>query len=72
MALTLLTLLAAAGLYTGACAIWPFADCARCHGNNGKRRSPGGKAWRDCPRCKGTGARLRAGRRLYNMLRGPR
>lgn len=52
-------------LYALACRIWPFAACRRCTGS-GKRRSPSGKAWRDCPRCKGTGKRLRIGWRIAN------
>ena len=53
--------------YAVACWIWPFKPCRRCDGN-GKRRSPSGRAWRDCPRCRGGGGRLRAGRRIYNYL----
>jgi hypothetical protein len=46
-------------LYVVACSIWPYTACGRCDG--GKRRSPSGKAWRSCPRCKGSGKRRRFG-----------
>jgi hypothetical protein len=48
-------------------AIWPFGACWRC-GGDGRLRSPSGKAWRRCKRCKGGGARLRIGRRVLNRL----
>lgn len=51
--------------YIIACTIWPFSACFGCDGD-GKKRSPSGKAWRTCRRCKGTGARLRIGRRAWN------
>ena len=63
--LILLAVLVWAIGYALACAIWPFGSCARCRGD-GKLRSPSGKAWRRCKRCKGTGARLRIGRRVLN------
>jgi hypothetical protein len=53
--------------YLLACTLWPFAACQRCDG--GKRRSPSGRAWRKCRRCKGSGARLRIGRRAINWVR---
>lgn len=64
--LVLLALVLAGG-YLAACAIWPFTSCARCDGR-GKFRSPSGRAWRGCRRCKGSGARLRYGRRVWNYL----
>jgi hypothetical protein len=54
-----------AGYLGVACRWWPYTACRRCSGA-GKLRSPSGRAWRACPRCKGTGARLRTGRRLLN------
>ena len=51
--------------YMLACWVWPYAACWRCHGD-GKHRSPSGKAWRTCKKCRGTGARLRIGRHLWN------
>jgi hypothetical protein len=53
------------GLYLLACAVWPYANCARCDGA-GKSRSPSGKKFRNCPRCKGTGRRKRLGRRFLD------
>lgn len=66
VALTLLAALWLAG-YAVAVRFWPWANCRRCHGN-GKSRSPSGKAFRRCPRCKGSGRRLRLGRRVLNAV----
>lgn len=55
--------------YGGACAIWPFTDCGKCEGA-GQFRSPSGKAFRRCRRCKGSGARVRLGRRMWTWLAG--
>ena len=52
------------GAYVAACVWWPWTSCGWCDG--GKRRSPTGKAWRDCPRCAGTGRKVRLGRRLWS------
>lgn len=60
-----LAVLAALTVYAAACRWWPYAACRRCSGE-GKLRSPSGRAWRKCPRCKGSGARLRIGRRILN------
>lgn len=68
--LVLLALVLAGG-YLAACAIWPFTSCARCDGR-GKFRSPSGRAWRRCGRCRGSGSRLRYGRRLWAYLRRER
>ncbi len=65
--LTLAALLWTAG-YIAACAVWPFTSCRRCHGA-AKLRSPSGRAWRPCPRCAGTGTKLRAGRRAWAATR---
>ncbi len=51
--------------YVAACAIYPFIAHGRCNGT-GKLRSPSGKAWRTCRGCKGSGRKLRIGRRLFN------
>ncbi len=51
--------------YVLACAVWPFVGHGHCDGT-GKRRSPGGKAWRPCKGCGGTGRKVRAGRRLWS------
>lgn len=55
--------------YVIACRIWPFAACRKCDGA-GRFRSPSGKAWRHCRRCKGSASRLRYGVRVANWLRG--
>ena len=67
-AVTVLLLLAG---YAAAVAFWPFVACRRCDGS-GKLRSPFGRAFRPCPRCKGTGRRLRFGRRIHNAVSGAR
>lgn len=63
-----LAVLALAAAYLAACAMWPFAACRLC-GGRGRIPSPSGRAWRICRWCKGTGGRLRAGRRLWTALR---
>ena len=50
------------------CWIWPFTNCRRCSGW-GKRRAVIGRGFRHCPRCDGTGYRLRPGRHVVNHLR---
>jgi hypothetical protein len=67
IAIAVLAALAWTAGYAIACWIWPFTACRRCDGN-GKLRSPSGRAWRRCRRCRGSGGRLRAGRWLYNHL----
>jgi hypothetical protein len=59
------------GGYVIACWIWPFAACRKCEGA-GKFRSPSGRAWRNCKRCKGSGKRVRGGVRVAEWLRGAR
>lgn len=61
-----LALLWAAG-YAFACWFWPFTRCKKCEGT-GKRKSPSGKAWRKCRRCKGSATRIRTGRLIFNWL----
>lgn len=55
--------------YLLGCWLWPFGNCRGC-GGTGKRKAPGlfGKAFRNCPRCDGSGLQLRAGRYLINRL----
>jgi hypothetical protein len=53
--------------YAVHCAWWPFAACRTCDGA-GKFRSKSGRAWRRCRRCKGSGERVRVGRRLWTWL----
>lgn len=62
---TLLTgVLVLLGLYLLASWVWPYTSCGRCDGA-GKFRSPGGKSFRRCPRCGGSGERLRWGARMF-------
>jgi hypothetical protein len=52
--------------YLACCAIWPFARCWWCRGNARKYQNKRTKkAWRNCRVCKGTGMRLRLGRRAW-------
>jgi hypothetical protein len=57
--------------YYAACWFWPYTSCGRC-GGGGRKRSPSGKNWRPCRKCKGSGTRLRTGRKIANWLRGER
>lgn len=57
----------AAVLYAGACVFWPFTACGKCKGS-ARFKSPTGKNWRRCNRCKGTGGRVRTGRRILDWL----
>ena len=55
--------------YLAACAIFPFGACRRCKGA-GKLRTPiSRRMFRLCPRCDGTGRRVRIGRRIYEYFR---
>lgn len=56
--------------YTASCACWPMARCAwpGCDGGRlyrGNQR----RIFRDCRWCRGTGRRLRIGRRVWNAYR---
>ncbi len=57
-----------AGCYALACWIWPFTACRKC-GGAGRHKSPSGKAWRKCRRCKGSATRIRTGRRIFDWLK---
>ncbi|TKG66193.1 hypothetical protein [Prauserella endophytica] len=63
-----LVALALIALYVIACIIWPFAPCGRCNGA-GRFRSPSGKAWRACRRCRGSGRKERLGRKLLTLIK---
>lgn len=54
-------------VYGAWCYWYPYMDCRRCDGN-GKFRSPTGKAWRLCRKCKGSGSRVRGGRQIWTKL----
>lgn len=53
--------------YVVACRIWSYSACRRCEGQPHFRTSSG-KAWRKCPRCKGTGERIRLGRKIWDHI----
>lgn len=55
--------------YGVACRIWPFTACGKCEGR-GQFRSPSGRAWRNCRRCKGSRSKVRFGRRLWTWMAG--
>lgn len=57
--------------YALACWLWPFKHCSKCDGT-ARIKSPSGKAFRRCRKCKATGRRLRLGRHVYNLARGSR
>jgi hypothetical protein len=58
-------------VYWFVCWFWPYTSCRRC-GGGGRKRSPSGKNWRPCRKCKGSGTRLRTGRKITNFLTGQR
>lgn len=51
--------------YAGSCWLWPYAHCRICAGTGRHERSDG-KVHRPCWWCRGSGRRLRIGRRIYN------
>lgn len=55
--------------YGSSCWIWPYTKCLKCKGARIYRAWWGGDAFRPCPRCGGSGSRLRFGRWIYNRLR---
>lgn len=59
--------LAVVASYAIACLLWPVTACRRCDGA-GKFRSPSGRNWRLCRKCKGSGGRIRTGRRIFNFI----
>jgi hypothetical protein len=67
-AATATTLAILAVLYAIECWWWPYAKCGKCEGV-AKSFGPDGKHFRLCPRCNGSGRRLRPGRRVWNFLR---
>nr|WP_307826308.1 hypothetical protein [Micromonospora humida] len=56
-----------AAWYLILCAVSPWGRCRRCHGRRSHRTAIGTR--RDCPRCDGTGIRVRTGRRLIDHIR---
>lgn len=69
----LLVSLAALGYtacYLVMCSQFPFGRCRRHRCENGRVYSRlSRKMFRDCPRCDGTGKRIRIGRRVYEKIR---
>lgn len=63
-----LALAALSACYLLACLVFPFRKCRACKGM-GRFMSGLFGGIRLCPRCDGTGLRLRAGRRVLNHLR---
>jgi len=63
--------LAGPAMYAGSCWWFPFANCWCCKGA-GRHRRKDGKVLRDCRICKGTGKRLRIGRRIWNRYKKAR
>jgi hypothetical protein len=57
---------AAAGIYALACWVKPFGRCSRCQG--GIHQTFITRRYRPCRLCRGSGLRLRIGRRVYNHL----
>ncbi|MGH3985690.1 MAG: hypothetical protein ACRDTZ_00025 [Pseudonocardiaceae bacterium] len=53
--------------YGFACWFWPWTSCRRCEGA-GRFRSPSGKNWRRCPKCKGKSSKVRLGRRIFDAV----
>ena len=55
--------------YAVSCWRWPLTDCLRSRCEAGKiyRRSKR-TVWRECWWCKGTGKRMRVGRRIFNWF----
>lgn len=70
--LVLLASLAAGGYtlwYLAVCMTFGYGNCRRCKGA-GKLGNPlSRRTFRLCPRCDGTGIRLRLGRRVIEYLR---
>lgn len=66
-ALVLITLLVTLG-YALACWTDPFPRCRACTGS-GRKRTRFGHGWRNCRHCRGSGHRLRIGRRIANTIR---
>lgn len=56
------------GCYAACCMFWPVGACWFCKGSKKMARSPTGKFWRRCPVCKGSGVRVRWGRRAWGWF----
>ena len=70
LALASAAILGYSAFYIINCAIFPFGRCRRPRCENGRIYSRfSRKVFRECPRCEGTGKRVRVGRRIYEYLR---
>ncbi|MFF0152630.1 hypothetical protein [Micromonospora sp. NPDC005203] len=67
-ALASLIILGYAAFYLIKCYAVPFGPCRRCKGA-GERRGRIIRLKRECPRCAGTGKRVRVGRRVIERIR---
>ncbi|MGH9288435.1 MAG: hypothetical protein ACRD0V_09145 [Acidimicrobiales bacterium] len=54
--------------YLVSCWWWPYAACPRCKGA-ARFRSGLGAWWRNCPRCGGSGHKVRFGARVLERMR---
>ncbi|MEV1331103.1 hypothetical protein AB0J20_16175 [Micromonospora costi] len=63
----LLVLAGWATYYVAECCWWQFGKCWCCKGR-GRHHRKDGKVFRDCHWCRGSGRRLRVGRRVWNRF----
>lgn len=61
-------LLLVALVYAGSCWAFPFATCRVCDGDGKRRSGANRRHFRPCWWCKGSGRRLRIGRRVHNAI----
>jgi hypothetical protein len=54
-------------IYVVECWWFPFGRCWCCSGA-GRHSRKDGRVWRDCRVCRGSGKRMRLGRRLFNAI----
>lgn len=63
-----LTVIVAVGVYVLSCWWWPFARCWCCDGKAHHSPKDNSRISRPCRWCRGTGKRLRLGRRVWNRF----
>jgi hypothetical protein len=56
------------GCYLLSCAIWPYKPCRLCDGSKRHMAVGTERAYRRCLWCKGSGERLRLGRKVLNRM----
>uniref|UniRef100_UPI003F498398 hypothetical protein n=1 Tax=Amycolatopsis sp. CA-293810 TaxID=3239926 RepID=UPI003F498398 len=54
-------------IYLAYCWCYPYTACGNCKG--GKHFTADGEYWRKCRRCKGSGTKIRLGRKLLGGTR---